>query len=77
MRSLRRVRLSRGWTLREIAVRTGINESTLSKLEHGVWPVYPSWSRRLVNLLKIPAGELFADVAEGEARADGRHQDGS
>jgi transcriptional regulator with XRE-family HTH domain len=36
---LRRFRVSRGWTLAELARWSGYSRSTLSRAERGLWPV--------------------------------------
>lgn len=64
MLALRRQRLLRNWSLYEVARRTGLDVSTLSKIERGLLPVYPGWKRRLVRLFQVPADVLFARVDE-------------
>jgi transcriptional regulator with XRE-family HTH domain len=66
MRQIRLERLKRGWTLVEVAKRTGIAGPDLSRIETGQFPVYPSWRRRLVQVFQMPADVLFAEVEEGE-----------
>lgn len=67
MLKLKLERQLRGWTLAEVDRRTGISPSTLSRIERGIYPVYPSWERRLVKLFKMPGAKLFAEV-----RSDGK-----
>ena len=62
MLKLKLERQLRGWTLAEVERRTGIAPSTLSRIERGIYPVYPGWERRLVKLFKIAGDKLFGEV---------------
>jgi transcriptional regulator with XRE-family HTH domain len=42
-----RLRAERGWSLRQLAERTGINKGTLSRIERGFGPT-PDHARRLL-----------------------------
>ena len=42
-----RLRGSRGWSLRELAARTGVNPADLSRIERGMGPT-PDQARRLL-----------------------------
>lgn len=67
MLALRRERLRRGWSQAEVSKRTGITQSTVSKIETGVWPVvYPSWALRLSRLFKMSVAELLEEVGADE-----------
>jgi transcriptional regulator with XRE-family HTH domain len=66
MLRIRQERLRRGWTLRELAFRSAIDPSTLSRLERGLLHPYPAWRRRLAVILKLPADRLFSQAANDE-----------
>ncbi|ACX52290.1 putative transcriptional regulator, Nlp [Ammonifex degensii KC4] len=60
-------RKKRGWSQFELARRTGIHPSNLSKLERGVWPVYQGWRIKIAEALGWPLDrldELFEEVRE-------------
>jgi transcriptional regulator with XRE-family HTH domain len=62
-------RIQRGWSLAELSRRTGIDQSTLSRIERGLCPVYPGWRRRLVRAFRLRAEALFAESGgEGSER---------
>lgn len=70
MLQLRRMRLDKGWSLGQVATRTLIDISTLSKLERGIYPAYPGWRRRLARLFQVPVDVLFAEEPDdGEQSA--------
>jgi transcriptional regulator with XRE-family HTH domain len=68
MTRLKQLRLERGWSQLDLALRTGLHPSVISRLERGVWPPYRGWRARIAEAFGMPveqADELFQDVAEG------------
>jgi transcriptional regulator with XRE-family HTH domain len=61
---LRKLRRERDLTLDVVAVRTGINLSTLSRVERRVLSASPEVRKRLEKFFKRPADELLADAPE-------------
>ena len=45
----------------ELARRTHIAESNLSKIENGLWQAWPKARRRLARVLKVRISELFPE----------------
>ena len=60
---LRHERLRRGWSITKVVVLTEINPTSLSLLERGLVPAFPSWKRRLAKAYGMPIEELFPDAA--------------
>jgi transcriptional regulator with XRE-family HTH domain len=58
---LRQLRMSRGWTLREMSDRTEIPVSTLSKVEHDRLTLTYDKLQQLSQKLNIRMSELFAE----------------
>ena len=67
MLQLRKERLRRGWTQRELSAFTGIAGPDLSAIERGVKPAFPGWRRRLARAFGLPEDELFA-LADDEQK---------
>lgn len=62
---VRDIRKSRGWTLKEVATRTGLAISTISKMERGEISLTYDRFMRLAQGLGMDVGELFDAAAEG------------
>ena len=62
---VRDIRKSRGWTLKEVATRTGLAISTISKMERGEISLTYDRFMRLAQGLGMDVGELFDATAEG------------
>lgn len=62
---VRDIRKSRGWTLKEVALRTGLAISTISKMERGEISLTYDRFMRLAQGLGLDVGELFDSNAEG------------
>lgn len=60
--TLRRTRLQRGLTQREVCERAGIGQTHLSQLESGVWA--PGWAT-LVSWVNALDAHLHVHVASG------------
>lgn len=79
---LRALRRAKGWTLAEVAAKSGISQSTLSKVENQQLSLTYDNIIRLADGLGIDPSELFADPAASGAnsrrsiarRASGRLQ---
>lgn len=66
---LREVRLQRGLTQLELAIRTRIAPQDLSAIECGrKWP-FPSWRRRLAKALGVEEDYLFPECHNGGGEA--------
>jgi transcriptional regulator with XRE-family HTH domain len=66
--NLRTIRKERGWSLTQLTVKTGIDGSSLSKIERGIWPCGPGWRKRLAEAFELPEEELFRRVGESDDR---------
>lgn len=65
---VRQTRLARGWTLKDLASRTGLAISTISKMERGEISLTYDRFMRLAQGLGMDVGELFDADAEGFTR---------
>ncbi|MEM7303184.1 MAG: XRE family transcriptional regulator [Pseudomonadota bacterium] len=65
---VRQIRKSRNWTLKDLASRTGLAISTISKMERGEISLTYDRFMRLANGLGMDVGELFDAEAEGFTR---------
>jgi len=61
----REIRKARNWTLKEVAERTGLAVSTISKMERGEISLTYDRFMRLAQGLGLDVGELFDADAEG------------
>jgi transcriptional regulator with XRE-family HTH domain len=66
MLKIRQERLSRGWSLADVTVRTGIAGANLSMIERGVIPAYPGWQKRLAKAFRMSRADLFREVEDDE-----------
>lgn len=64
---VREIRKARKWTLKEVAERTGLAISTISKMERGEISLTYDRFMRLAQGLGLDVGELFDAEAEGFA----------
>ena len=64
---VREIRKARKWTLKEVAERTGLAISTISKMERGEISLTYDRFMRLAQGLGLDVGELFDAQAEGFA----------
>jgi transcriptional regulator with XRE-family HTH domain len=64
---LRRVRLARRRTLRDVASHAGISEGFLSQIERGRANASIATLRRIANELEVSMGELFHSGDDGRA----------
>ena len=62
---VRAIRKARGWTIAELAERTGLAISTISKMERGTISLTYDRFMRLAQGLGLDVGELFDAGAEG------------
>ncbi len=65
---LRQVRAARGLTLTEVAARTGMSKSTLSRLENGQRKATLELLLPLAQLYRVPLDELVGAPALGDPR---------
>ncbi len=70
MLRLRQERLRRRWSLLDVAIRTHIESTNVSKIERGILPAYPGWRRRLAEAFGLPEENLFAEVPDDERGRD-------
>lgn len=52
-RNLRILRLLRGFEQRELALKSGVDRSTISRLEHGRQRIRPKTLGKLANALRV------------------------
>lgn len=65
---VRQIRKARGWKLKDLADRTGLAVSTISKMERGEISLTYDRFMRLAQGLGMDVGELFDADAEGFSR---------
>lgn len=65
--SLRERRLNRGWTLEDLAGKTGLTEAHLSNIETGKTPPGPRASKALARVYGIEIAEVRALAARAAA----------
>lgn len=65
---VREIRKARGWKLKDLADRTGLAVSTISKMERGEISLTYDRFMRLAQGLGMDVGELFCADAEGFTR---------
>jgi transcriptional regulator with XRE-family HTH domain len=64
--ALRRERQKKGWTLGDLAAKTGIHEADLSMIELGRRPAYPGWQKRIAREFRMSRADLFCEVEDDE-----------
>lgn len=76
---LKAIRKEKGWTLGEVATRSGISKATLSKLENGHTNLTFTTLAKLSEGLEIPISQLAnpAQTGEGSRRSVSRAVDGA
>lgn len=58
-RRVRGLRRARGWTMKALAVRAGLDQSAISRLENGERDFYFGTFVRIVEALRVPAFRLY------------------
>jgi transcriptional regulator with XRE-family HTH domain len=56
---LRDERVRRGWSQTRLSGLTGISQADISAIECGRQAPWPSWRRRIAEVMGIPEAELF------------------
>lgn len=69
------VRQRAEYTYRELAEELGLPKSTLHNIAKGHTMVAPAFARRVENLLKVPAGTLFASAVSTTADTSSQDTD--
>ncbi len=54
-----RLRAARGWSLRDMAGRSGVNPADLSRIERGVGGPTPEQARRLLAVYDVPDADTL------------------
>lgn len=57
---LKRWRLSRLLTIRQLAIKSGVNHSAISEMERGLRQPHPETIRKLAEALEVEPKELLA-----------------
>jgi transcriptional regulator with XRE-family HTH domain len=70
MQKLTTARLNRGWSIQQLADRSGVQRQTISRLEHGrTWPrANTLW--KLSQALGVQPAELVGEVPEAASEGD-------
>jgi transcriptional regulator with XRE-family HTH domain len=66
MLKLREARQKKGWSLMDVAQKTGITPSNLSYIERGLIPAYPGWQKRIAKAFRMKRADLFCEVEDDE-----------
>jgi transcriptional regulator with XRE-family HTH domain len=72
MSKLERVRRMQALTQEELAERSGVTRSTISRLEDGLQQARPSTLRKLAAALGVPPSEILDWDEDTEDKAEGR-----
>jgi transcriptional regulator with XRE-family HTH domain len=59
MSNIRQLRHDARLSLRQLERATGIDNSNLSRLEHGKMQMFPSWRSRIATALGVTESELL------------------
>ncbi len=65
--NLRRIREAMALSRRELAKRSGVDESTIYRAEHGLTTLRPSTIQKLVSALEVSPFELTSAGDKGDA----------
>jgi transcriptional regulator with XRE-family HTH domain len=57
-RQIKRLRRERGWTQRDLAMRTGIHAPTISQIENGIVQLWPGYAKRIAKAFAVTTEEL-------------------
>jgi transcriptional regulator with XRE-family HTH domain len=52
--------MRRGWSQRDLAMKTGLPNTTISGIERRKVFVWPNWRKRLAHAFGVTEAELFA-----------------
>lgn len=66
--TLKQARELKGWTLERLASESGLNKSTLCRLENGDTEPYLSTAQKLEDVLGLKRGALSFSAATGAQR---------
>ncbi len=71
MRAVKRLRLEKGWSQKDLAVKSGVGQDTISGVESGKHEPRPSTLRKLAGALDTEVSNLFSEeltAPKGAAR---------
>ena len=66
-KQITRLRKERGWTQRDLSIRTGIHAPTLSQIENGIVKLWPGYALRIAKAFGVSVDELTGGSAKGQA----------
>ena len=55
---IRQLRKERGWSQRDLSIRTGIHAPTISQIENGVVQLWPGYAKRIAKALGVSVEEV-------------------
>lgn len=61
--AMRRARISRGWSLRQLGEASGVSYQTVANAENGRRIPYPANLKAIADALEVDITELLADEA--------------
>ena len=68
MNRLRKIRFGKNISQISLSQKTGISQSTLSKIEHNWTPGTPEQRRKIAEVLAVSEKRLFPSSAKGKHR---------
>jgi transcriptional regulator with XRE-family HTH domain len=68
-----RLREERGWSQRELSMRTGIHAPTISQIENGIVQLWPGYAKRIAKAFGVSVDEV---TGQGACRSDGGGAEG-
>jgi len=55
---IKQLRKERGWSQRDLSIRTGIHAPTLSQIENGIVKLWPGYALRIARAFGVPVEEV-------------------
>lgn len=66
MRAVKKLRLKKGWSQKDLSERSGVGQDTISGVESGKHEPRPSTLRKLASALGVEVAEFFAETRNDE-----------
>jgi transcriptional regulator with XRE-family HTH domain len=57
-KQIKQLREERGWTQRDLSIRTGIHAPTISQIENGIVQLWPGYAKRIAKAFGVSVEEV-------------------
>jgi transcriptional regulator with XRE-family HTH domain len=57
-KQIKRLRKERGWSQRDLSIRTGIHAPVISQIENGVVQLWPGYAKRIAKAFGVSVDEV-------------------